>query len=338
MAEKKKKRNRRRRRLSAPIVVLCIVLTLSLSAGIVYGLYSYGSSRPAPAALRPAAEASTRQVSVYTDPEPVVGEAPAPAQAPSLTDAEEEEFGYREILYDQDGLLVARIVGKRYVGFIAVVDDPMRVTLGKCPYFGPTAYGRRVDQMADEAGAILAVNGGGFTDTNGVGKGGSPTGNVFYNGEMLAGYTSPTVGMDANGRMHVGTLSAAQCRELGLQWAVSYGPTLVQDGQLCVGLDVNSQEPRTAIGQREDGAVVLVALQGRQLQALGVTCRKLGQIMLGYGCVCASNLDGGASSDMYFQGVKNMTAETGSGMASLVYTIKTGTQNGTTINESKSGT
>ena len=67
-------------------------------------------------------------------------------------------------------------------------------------------------------------------------------------------------------------------------------------------LDNTSQEPRTAVGQRADGKIVIIALQGRQLQALGVTCRELAMIMLGYGCVDAGNLDGGASSDMYFRG------------------------------------
>ena len=97
---------------------------------------------------------------------------------------------------------MAKIKGKRYVGFVAVIDDPLRVTLGKCPSFGEGAYGRRVDQMADEAGAILAVNGGGFSDPGGDGKGGMPTGNVIYQGKMLMGYWSPTVGIDSAGKLH----------------------------------------------------------------------------------------------------------------------------------------
>ena len=297
-----KKRRRRKKRLGAPVVILSVALTLALAAGCIYGLYSYERSRPAPAAQRDSAPVAVKTVSVYSPEAAVTGASPEAAEPPVITEEQEEEFGFREILYEEDGLLVARIVGKRYIGFIAIVDDPFRVTLGKCPYFGENAYGRRVDEMADAAGAILAVNGGGFSDPNGGGKGGAPTGNVVYNGELLVGYGAPTVGIDAEGKMHVGNFTGNQCLQLGLQWAVSYGPTLVQDGQLCAGLDVNSQEPRTAIGQREDGSIVLIALQGRQLQALGVTCRKLGEIMLGYGCVCASNLDGGASSDMYFQG------------------------------------
>ncbi len=119
---------------------------------------------------------------------------------------------------------------------------------------------------------------------------------------MLMGNWAPTVGMDAEGKLHVGEFNGNTCLQLGLQWAVSYGPTLIENGEVRPGLDNNSQEPRTAVGQRADGKVVILALQGRQLQALGVTCRELAMIMLGYGCVDAGNLDGGASSDMYFQG------------------------------------
>ena len=298
-----KKKKRRKGRAGAGAVVLSILLTLLFSALAVCGLYYYASTRPAPAALRSVPADSSRQVSVYSAPEPVESDGPAPAEAPALPEDEAaEEFGFEEIVYDDDGLLVARILGKRYIGYIAIVDDPLRLTLGKCPYFGEAAYGRRVDQMADEAGAVLAVNGGGFSDVGGVGRGGMPTGNVIFEGQMLIGNWASTVGMDADGKLHVGEFNGNTCLQLGLQWAVSYGPTLIENGEVRPGLDNNSQEPRTAVGQRADGKIVIVALQGRQLQALGVTCRELAMIMLGYGCVDAGNLDGGASSDMYFQG------------------------------------
>ena len=297
MANKKKKK-----RLGAGAVVLSVLFTLILAAGAVYALLAGGGSRPAPADLGEAAAAADKTVALYVPGESTEGQAPEPAAAVLPETAQSEEYGYDEILYDQDGLLVAKVKGKRYVGYIAVIDDPMRITLGKCPYFGEAAYGRRVDQMADEAGAILAVNGGGFSDPGGDGRGGMPTGNVIYQGKMLMGYWSPTVGIDSQGKLYAGEYDGNTCLKLGLQWAVSYGPTLIQEGKIVKKLDTYMGEPRTAIGQREDNSIVLLALQGRQLQALGVTCKELAQIMQGYGCINASNLDGGASSDMYFQG------------------------------------
>ena len=56
------------------------------------------------------------------------------------------------------------------------------------------------------------------------------------------------------------------------------------------------------VGQRADGAVIFVVLQGRQPAVLGVSRQQLAEIMVEYGAVNAGNLDGGASSDMYFNG------------------------------------
>ncbi len=298
MAKKKKRKSG----AGAAVVILSIAATLLLACIAVYGLYYWGANRPEPVSMRAESPVKTLTVEVSSPAQPVEGEAPLPAEAVLPQSAQDDPNGYEEVIYDQDGLLVARIKGKRYVGFVAVIDDPMRLTLGKCPWFGEGAYGKSVQQMADEAGAILAVNGGGFSDPGGEGRGGLPTGNVIYQGKMLMGYWSPTVGIDADGVMHVGDFSGTTCMELGLQWAVSYGPTLIQDGEICSKLENSRGEPRTAIGQREDKSVVIVVLQGRQVQALGVTCRELAQIMYDFGCVNASNLDGGASSDIYFQG------------------------------------
>lgn len=42
--------------------------------------------------------------------------------------------------------------------------------------------------------------------------------------------------------------------------------------------------------------------RGRQPAVLGVSRQQLAEIMVEYGAVNAGNLDGGASSDMYFNG------------------------------------
>ena len=298
MAKKKKKKGA----VGAVGVVLSIALSLALAALVIYGLNLWGAQTPAPAAMRDAGDVSARQVALYSPGELVEGEAPVPAEAPLPAQAGAEDYGFDEIVYDEDGLFVAKILGKRYVGYIAIIDDPLRVTLGRCPSFSESSHGRTVKQMAEEYGAVLAVNGGGFSDPGGAGLGGMPTGNVIYEGKLITGYYCATAGMDAQGKLHVGEYSGTEGVNMGLQWAVSYGPTLVQDGVIRSGLNNFGGEPRTAIGQREDGAIVIIVLQGRQVQALGVNFLEMAEIMVGYGCVNASNLDGGASSDMFFQG------------------------------------
>ena len=157
-------------------------------------------------------------------------------------------------------------------------------------------------EHAEKTGAVLAINGGGFEDPGGAGNGAMPTGNVMANGELRWNSYGSTVGMDGSGLLHVGEFSGNQCVEMGLQWAVGYGPTLVENGVIREGLDPLYLEPRTAVGQRADGSVIFVVLQGRQPAALGVSRQELAEIMVKYGAVNAGNLDGGASSDMYFQG------------------------------------
>lgn len=65
---------------------------------------------------------------------------------------------------------------------------------------------------------------------------------------------------------------------MGLQWALSYGPTLIVDGQIQT-FNNSLQEPRTAIAQREDGAILLLCLQGRQYRPWGLPCRRLSEIL-----------------------------------------------------------
>jgi exopolysaccharide biosynthesis protein len=68
-------------------------------------------------------------------------------------------------------------------------------------------------------------------------------------------------------------------------------------------MNVNSGlNTRTAIGQRADGSVLLLVIEGRQTSSLGATYADLINIMLEFGAVNAANLDGGMSSSMAYQG------------------------------------
>ena len=60
--------------------------------------------------------------------------------------------------------------------------------------------------------------------------------------------------------------------------------------------------PRTAIGQRSDGAILLLVIDGRQPNSLGATYLDEAEIMLRFGAVNACNLDGGSSSLLWFRG------------------------------------
>ena len=60
--------------------------------------------------------------------------------------------------------------------------------------------------------------------------------------------------------------------------------------------------PRTAIGQRKDGAVLMLVTDGRGSSGhLGATAKDLIEIMDEYGAVNAANIDGGSSTTMYYE-------------------------------------
>jgi exopolysaccharide biosynthesis protein len=64
----------------------------------------------------------------------------------------------------------------------------------------------------------------------------------------------------------------------------------------------NDRHPRTAVGKKPDGTVVLLVVDGRASEAAGMSIHELKDFMKWMGCVDAINLDGGGSSTMYIKG------------------------------------
>lgn len=73
--------------------------------------------------------------------------------------------------------------------------------------------------------------------------------------------------------------------------------SIVEDGQIVTsGSNVN---PRTAVGLKKDGKIILYVADGRQATVSnGLTIEELAQHMLDLGCIYAWNMDGGGSSQM----------------------------------------
>ncbi len=96
----------------------------------------------------------------------------------------------------------------------------------------------------------------------------------------------------------------------GIVGAIGGGPVLVKDGKPVFRANesfTTSQlaphDPRTAVGQRVDGKIIMVAVDGRQPgYSAGVTSFELALAMMQLGCVSASGLDAGGSTTMAFDG------------------------------------
>ena len=196
-------------------------------------------------------------------------------------------------------------------GKLLIVYNPKRVILGTSDNFGKEA-GWQLTDMVERYGAIAGINAGGFNDEGGHGNGSTPQGLVIDNGEVTWGAKHVggfhVVGLDNDGILHVGFMTVQAALDAGIRWGVSFethdglASALIVNGEVQrqnLGSGVN---PRTAIGQREDGALLLLVLDGRSISTLGATMKDLVDIMLEYGAVNAGNLDGGSSSVMVYNG------------------------------------
>ena len=207
---------------------------------------------------------------------------------------------------DEDGIQIIDISNDTYKGKMMIVKDPSRVTVGISGQYGASYSGKTVMDMAMNYDAVAAVNGGGFEDNNGVGNGGTPIGLVISDGELKygsAGSSYEVIGFDNNNNLVVGKMTASEALSRGVRDALSFGPILIVNGKASqVNGSGSGLNPRTAIGQRADGAILLLVIDGRQVNSLGASYADVIDVMLEYGAVNAANLDGGSSSLMYYKG------------------------------------
>ena len=205
---------------------------------------------------------------------------------------------------DGDGIILEEVKGEGYSGYMMVVLDPSRVIVGSVP----ASYGARgytVEQMVTQFDAVAATNAGGFLDPNGTGNGSIPDTMVVYDGKVYyenLGNNEGFVGFDSNHIMHVAhKITPKEIAEKDIRYGVSFGPVLILNGEPC-DLPPSGVNPRTAVGQRSDGAILMLVIDGRQVISMGATHDDLIEIMLEYGAVNACNLDGGSSSLMWYDG------------------------------------
>lgn len=208
-----------------------------------------------------------------------------------------------------EAIEIFEISGATYIGDVMLIKDPSRVFIGnKGPYDG--SDGDTVDNIAARYGSVAGINGGGFYDPNGQGNGGTPDGFVISEGEFCYGdlYSSyATIGFTADHKLVLGFMTGQEAIDAGLRDAVCvqtvYAPVLIVNGNeqevLGAGGGLN---PRTAIGQRADGTVIFVTVDGRQSNSIGATFADMIKIMSDYGAVNAASLDGGSSSQMVWEG------------------------------------
>lgn len=209
--------------------------------------------------------------------------------------------------YD-DKVEVFNIDGGDFEGKLIVVHDPRRIVVGYSSLFPDS--GETTSRIVKNFGGIAGINAGGFLDRGWTGTGGTPLGFIIHNGEVIIDQyegkdvKQETVAFTREGMLIVGRHTMKQLKEYGVKEGVSFGPPLIVNGKPTIkkGDGGWGIAPRTAIGQRKNGEVLLLVIDGRSLESLGATLRDVQDILLEYGAVNAANLDGGSSTTMYYNG------------------------------------
>lgn len=223
-----------------------------------------------------------------------------------------------------DGIRFESHSGDTYNAHIMIVRDPGKVYLGtSTENFSTSIPGTRIDDQIETDGAIAGVNAGAFFDngTSDPSVGSVPEGLVYSKGVCKWTTGSPPNGIKGFAGFNKDNilvvaqdnLSKAQAEELNIRDGCCFGPVLIMNGEINQeAYNSNSGwNPRTAIGQRKDGAVVFVCIDGRQAGSMGGTYKDVIDIMIEYGVVNACNMDGGSSSIMVYRDTYGLFGEAG---------------------------
>ena len=203
-----------------------------------------------------------------------------------------------------NGTELIDISQKGFKGYLLKVNDPGRVKVAATRYLGK--IGERAEDIAKDTGAVAVINGGMFNDPQGNGSGGHPQGILMSDGRILSkdyGVSNyDVIGMNQSNVLVLGHYSLTHIKQMGIRDAVTFGPFLVVNGKPAIthGDGGWGIAPRTAIGQTKDGTILMLVIDGRQIGSLGATLKEVQDVMLEYGAYNVANLDGGASTVLYY--------------------------------------
>ena len=228
-----------------------------------------------------------------------------------------------------DEIEIKEISGDNFYATLMIVHDPSRVKVATTYPFGE--YGETLDKIVKDNNAIGGVNGGIYYSSGN--KGGYPMGVVVSGGQILwnkpSGVGYYLIGFDENNILRIISLSGHNptsveklIKDEKIRDAVTFQEESSDANNHFVKLIVNGEKresngmgsganPRTVIGQREDGSVLLLVTDGRGASGhLGATANDLITVMEEYGAINAANIDGGSSSTMYYDDKYLMTSVT----------------------------
>ena len=230
-----------------------------------------------------------------------------------------------------DGIRIEEYKGKTFNAHIMIIKDPSRVSLGasynyngsNASGFSTSNPGIRLNQvMAGYPEITAVINAGAFNDDGTANStvGSVPAGLTISGGKVVSNVNSGMVpeegfaGFNTDDVLVVAkSMTAAEATEQNIRDGCEFGPVLIVNGEVnqAVYSGNSGYNPRTAIGQRQDGAVIFVCADGRQAGSIGATYKDIIDILQEYGAFNACNMDGGSSSIMYYRDTEGRYGEAG---------------------------
>lgn len=199
------------------------------------------------------------------------------------------------------GISIEDVSGPNFKGKLMIIQDPSRISAGLAPGIG--RVGSVLSSIVKYYKAVGGINAGGFTDVVGA----TPAGLVIENGKIRfaqSGMNSyDIIGFNYDNVLVISNnMPLDEIEKSNLRCALSFGPALIINGSPLVSRGGTTLQPRSAIAQRKDGTVLLLAIDGRQPASRGVNLKQLQDILLQYGAYNAANLDGGGSTTLDYDG------------------------------------
>lgn len=200
-----------------------------------------------------------------------------------------------------NGLVVVRIREEFFRGVLILARDPHRLSCAAAENWG--TIGQTAGEIARDNGALVALTASGFDATGPEGAyqtGAAMCGGIPWGEHLKPGYKRLELRRDD--RLYIvdaPTPFHPDCTD-----ATEWTPALIIDGKTVVTRDdhYNARNPRCCLGQRADGTILMLCIEGRYLDSLGATAPECAEILARYGAFQAMNLDGGTSAICWYDG------------------------------------
>lgn len=286
-------------------ILVAVILILALAIGFLTVPKSEPKEAPSNSSLKES-----------VPPETILEtQAPAAPAEESSTEVDDPEWTPYP-----DGIRIDTYEGENFTAQIMLVRDPSRLYLAtSSETLSKDTPGLKMNDAIEKEGAVAAINAGTCWDdgTGSLEVGSVPLGLNLSKGKVVwdsFSEATPDTGFVGFNRDNIlivaNSVTEEEALELGIRDGCASGTVLIVNGN-AVDIDHSGYSPRTAIGQRADGTVILVCTNGRTDEYIGATLSDVIAILQEYGAVNACALLGGSSANMLYRDTQGLYGETG---------------------------